>query len=71
VTTGFILLQLGQAAWIIWAEVIIGPGLKNPWVYGFGFYSPRPEPANPMGQTFYPLADPRVENLSQTRALIE
>ena len=28
-------------------------------------------PANPMGLTFYPLADPRVEKLIQTRALIE
>ena len=53
------------------ASIIIGPGKKNPWVYGFGFYDPRPEPANPMGSTFCPLTDPRVEKLTQIHALME
>ena len=57
---------------LFWAKIknnlICESGIINPWVYGFRFYVPRPVPANPMGMTFYPLADPRVEKLSQTRA---
>ena len=32
-------------------------GLKNPWVYGYGYYTPRPTPANPLG-SFLPRNKP-------------
>jgi len=43
-----------------------GPGLQNPWVYGFGYYIPRPMPINPLGLAFYPLTNTWIEKLTQT-----
>jgi hypothetical protein len=38
----------------------VGRVFKNPWVYGFGLYIPRPMPTNPLGMTFDPIANPWV-----------
>ena len=59
-------LYIGPGCWAeSWAGSLeyspvwlIGSGLKNPRVFGFGFSIPRPEPVNPMGLSFYPLVDP-------------
>jgi hypothetical protein len=38
---------------------------------GSRFKKTRPRPANPLGITFVPLTNPWVQNLAQTRRLIE
>jgi len=38
--------------------------LKNPWVCGFGYYTPKPMHTNPLGLAFAPLTNPWVAKLT-------
>jgi len=47
------------------------PGKIYPWVHGYGYSRNIYVPANPMGMSFYPLTNPRVQRVTHARALIE
>ena len=51
---------------LIWAKIVeVGY-----YLCGYGYYTPTPVPAYPMGTGIRPITYPRVQNVFHTRLLI-